>query len=184
MSAPITPRKRRKGEEINEIARDLNSKWGLGLPIREGEMSPSKVANRGGKASQVYQRIRLLYFKDEAALRRIVEDFENFRAPYIRSQWVYKPGAETDTLPANDQGISLLRRQSANSIGLDDEKVTRLLDTLLLLLPESNVPLSLPSDGSRSNFGSKSPHPPFRKSCLRSKFVIVVRYMISLTRKY
>ena len=181
MSAPITPRKRRKGEEINEIARDLNSKWGLGLPIREGELSPSKVANRGGKASQVYQRIRLLYFKDEGALKRVVEDFEHFRAPYIRSQWVYKPGAERDALPANDQNSSLLRTQSANSVGLDDEKVTRLLDTFLLLLPESNVSLSLPSDGSRSSFGSKTPHAEI--NCLRSKSVIVVLCVILLTRE-
>ena len=183
MSAPVTPRKRRKGEEINEIARDLNSKWGLGLPVREGEWSPSKVANRGGKAAQVYQRIRLLYFKDEAALKRIVEDFEHFRAPYIRSQWVYKPRAEMDTLVVSDQHSSLLRAQSANPTGLDEEKVTKLLDTLLLLLPESNVSASLLSDASRSSFGSKSFHTAHRKKLFKIEiFHCCVFYDFANTR--
>ena len=143
MSVPVTPKKTKKGDEIIEIAKSLNSKWGLSLPIRDGILSPSKVLNRGGKAAQVYQRIRLLYFKDADALTRVLNDFE-LRAPHIYSQWIYKPSADSDALPFKDREKSLLRSVSENSVDISEENATKLLDTLLYLLSQVHASPAFP----------------------------------------
>ena len=109
MSNPTTPSK--KGEEINEIVRDLNSRWSLHLPIKNELWSPSSVAKRNATEERIFEIIRFLYWKSHESLLLVLDKFEE-HAKYTASQWRFKPRADVETLPARRPSESQLRRDS------------------------------------------------------------------------
>lgn len=111
MEAPRTPTKSRD-DGINTIAKKLCAKWGLKLPIRDTPWSPSKISHPGAIEEKVLARIRFLYFKDREALDEAVKQFED-HAPYIYSEWFFKPQAELNVLPSLAPSDSALRRETA-----------------------------------------------------------------------
>lgn len=136
MSVPSTPRK--KGEEINRIAYELNARWGISLPIKRMEESPSKGQDR--MEEQIYQRIRYLYFRNEAALVKALSRFESL-AGSVASGWKFKPGADLDTLPSGSNEEFHLRRRSVQQLPeLSSKHVQQLTTALLRLLSEASAP--------------------------------------------
>ena len=111
MEAPQTPTKTRN-DGINSLAKTLCTKWGLKLPIRDTPWSPSKIPHPDAIEEKVLGRIRFLYFKDRDALINAIEEFEE-HAPYIYSEWMFKPRAELDVLPSLAPSESALRTESA-----------------------------------------------------------------------
>ena len=109
MSHPTTPSK--KGEEINEVVRELNSRWSLHIPVKSELWSPSKVLNRNAMEEKIFSTIRFLYWKSLPSLQLALDKF-NEHAKYAASQWRFKPRADIETLPARHPSESQLRRDS------------------------------------------------------------------------
>ena len=97
MSVPTTPTK--QGQDINRLLRSLNTEYGLTLPVRDAPISPSKIPRHDRRDERIYQKIRYLSFKDPQALQLACSHFK-IHAKQQESLWVYKPHAETDTLPS------------------------------------------------------------------------------------
>ncbi|MCJ1473561.1 hypothetical protein MMC13_002212 [Lambiella insularis] len=142
MSLPTTPSK--KGEEINRIVWDLNSKWGLELPIRSAPQSPSKIPNPHGRAEKICNRIRFLFFRDNEALQTACKRFDH-HAKQISAQWIYKPRADTDTLPSRATGSSLQNESWLKRNDVDENTRNALEETLLRFLTEAAGELSNPT---------------------------------------
>ena len=74
VAPPCTPN-RRPGDEINEIVLSLESRWGLGLSVRDKPVSPS--ASNGSIPDKVYNKIQHMYFKKRKLLDRILAEFDS-----------------------------------------------------------------------------------------------------------
>lgn len=135
MNPPTTPTK--KGEGINRLVRSLNTSWRLRLPDRTAPISPSKVVNPDSRGEKIYRLICFLYFQRHEALMWACERFES-HAQQQSTQWVYKPGAETDTLPSRQPSDSLLRPGPYIRVnGVYEPDVNALEETLLRFLNEA-----------------------------------------------
>ncbi|MCJ1354929.1 MAG: hypothetical protein MMC33_004919 [Icmadophila ericetorum] len=83
METPSTPSKRNlRGEEINNIAEDLNRRWNLRLPVPDSVYSPSKSL-KNTLESKIFNSIRYLYFKDQRALHECLDTFANHAAQAV-----------------------------------------------------------------------------------------------------
>ena len=74
VAPPCTPN-RRPGDEINEIVLSLESRWGLGLSVRDKEFSP--ISSNRSIPDKVYNRIQCVYFKKGKPLDRILAEFNS-----------------------------------------------------------------------------------------------------------
>lgn len=74
VAPPRTPN-RRPGDQINEIVLSLESRWGLGLSVRDKLFSPS--ASNGSIPDKVYNKIQRVYFKKGKPLDRILAEFNS-----------------------------------------------------------------------------------------------------------
>ena len=74
VAPPCTPN-RRPGDEINEIVLSLESRWGLGLSVRDKLFSPSD--SNGSIPDKVYNKIQRVYYKKEKPLDRILAEFNS-----------------------------------------------------------------------------------------------------------
>lgn len=127
MLHPSTPSK--ADDKIEEIKLSLAQKWGINLPPRDINWSPSR-RDPNRLEDKILSRIQYLYFKG-GALAIAVDEFEN-RAKAIYSEWRYKPRADSSVLPTCPGGDSYLRRRD-----LPDEGAVQLLtETLLLCLDQ------------------------------------------------
>lgn len=138
MSVPTTPSK--KGEEINRIVWDLNSRWGLELPVRSAPQSPSKILNREGTGERIYRSVCFLFFRNNEGLQRALSQFEK-HAWQHSTQWVYKPLAESDTLPSHATGSLSSNHTWLKRNEVDGTKTRALEETLLRFLTEAAEPL-------------------------------------------
>ena len=136
MSFPSTPTK--KGDGINQIVRRLNAQWGLNLSVRESLWSPSKVPNPDSKEERIFRLIRFLYFKHFASLQDAIRKFELHASRQTSSKWVFKPGADPDTLSLRAaQGSPSGPNGSVKQTHLSGSVIDALKDTLLHLLSEA-----------------------------------------------
>ena len=138
MEAPKTPTKARD-DGINSIVKSLCSKWGLKLPIRDTPWSPSKIPHPGAVEERVLVRIRFLFFKDRDALDSAVKQFED-HAPYVFSEWKFKPQAELEVLPSLPSSESALRRDSAllrDDVTVTERVTAELAENLLHCLDQA-----------------------------------------------
>ena len=135
MSVPTTPTK--QGQDINRLLRSLNTEWGLRLPVRDTPISPSKIPGHDRRGERIYQKIRYLSFKDPKALQIVCANFEA-HAKQQESLWVYKPHAETDTLPSQPAAACLLRKRAGSKLNevYEVDRVA-LEETLLRFLDEA-----------------------------------------------
>ena len=132
MEAPRTPT-RTRDDGINNIAKTLCVKFGLKLPIRDTPWSPSKIPHPGAVEEKVLRLIRFLFFKDRDKLNKAIAQFEE-HAPFIYSEWMFKPQAEPDVLPSLAPSESALRRGASlrRHDGTVSERMTAALAENLL----------------------------------------------------
>lgn len=109
MINPTTPQK--KGDGINEIVRGLNARWALNLPTWDTLRSPSKVPKPDSIEETILNTIRFLYWQHRGPMQHALEKFET-HAPFICSEWKFKPRADINTLPSREPADSSLRRES------------------------------------------------------------------------
>ena len=110
MPPPITPSKADDG--IERIKRDLEAKWGFRFPQRDITWSPSKADPRAS-ADRAQTALQYLYWRsgtDKAALHSALAEFDH-HAQTIKSQWVFKPKAESNVLPTSRNPSNFLSRQ-------------------------------------------------------------------------
>ena len=74
VAPPCTPN-RRPGDEINEIVLSLESRWGLGLSVRDKLFSPS--TSNGSIPDKIYNKIQCVYFKKGKPLDWILAEFNS-----------------------------------------------------------------------------------------------------------
>lgn len=76
-SEPVAPPRtpNRRPDQINEIVLSLESRWGLGLSVRDKLFSPG--ASNGSIPDKVYNKIRRVYFKKGKPLDRILAEFNS-----------------------------------------------------------------------------------------------------------
>ena len=97
MASPKTPVKRRD-DELNLFLRNINVRWGLNLPVREEDYSPSQVARSSPCREQCTMYIKYLFFQDRQTLYEVIDSFGgvvNKSSP----GWTVKPLQEGGTLP-------------------------------------------------------------------------------------
>lgn len=110
MPPPITPSK--ADDEIEQIKRDLEAKWGFRFPQRDMTWSPSKADPRSS-ADRAQTALQYLYYRsgaDKAALHSALADFDR-HAQAIKSRWVFKPKADSNVLPTNRHPSNFLSKQ-------------------------------------------------------------------------
>ena len=107
MPPPITPSK--ADDEIERIKRDLEAKLGFTFPPRDQTWSPQK-ADPKSSADRAQTALQYLYYRDKAALYSALADFDH-HAQAIKSQWVFKPKADSNVLPTNRHPSNFLSKQ-------------------------------------------------------------------------
>ena len=130
MFSPSTPTKGSKADaEINALIQNLSASWNLQLLVRDASWSPSRItANSGEK--DIYQRVKYLYWKDKKALNCAVTEFER-RA---RSNWVPKPHADPDVLPARSIRPSTRNDTFLKKRSIGDKEAAELRNVLVDVL--------------------------------------------------
>jgi hypothetical protein len=107
MDSPITPLQRDK--EIDRFVQALNLKWRLTLPTGNWSPSPgtnSQIDKEVEAQEKCIKCIRLLYFKDRTALKRVIESFEDVAGDSTPLDgWVFKPNQDQDTLPKRSTAL-------------------------------------------------------------------------------
>ena len=96
MAAPQTPR--RPHGSVDVIVSELNSRYGLHLPIRGEAWSPSTSRGLHSEEDNIVDSIRILYFQDNELLQKTLDEFD-IKADEIHSEWRFKPRAGADVLP-------------------------------------------------------------------------------------
>jgi len=144
MEPPTTPSKK-DGEGVSRLIRSLNMKWGLGLPVKDMPYSPSKVIHPERRGERIYQRIRFLYFRRPEALELARKRFEE-HAQQNSVNWVYKPLAETDTIPSRNRPDFQLRKDSYPAVNcVPEAAAVALEETLFRFLDEATGSPSSPT---------------------------------------
>ncbi|KAL9104810.1 MAG: hypothetical protein Q9187_008858, partial [Circinaria calcarea] len=149
MINPTTPQKR--GDGINEIVGGLNARWALDIPIWDGLRSPSKVPKPDSPEETILNTIRFLYWQHRGPMQHALDEFES-HAPFICSEWKFKPRADTNTLPTRAPADSSLRRESFLSRNeLPDNAIRALKEALLgcLLKAKDHPSVHIPPDLER-----------------------------------
>ena len=133
MPVPSTPSSNQADADINNIVLDLNSHWNLQLPIPDSNWSPSKSCSEP-RDQQIHSCIRFLYFKDRSTLNDSIEQFRR-HASALKSNWQFKPRAESDLLPIRTRQQSATREQAlAVEVAISEKESTELRDCLLAKL--------------------------------------------------
>ena len=131
MKPPVTPTKEPANDKLIKTIDQLSARWGLPLPRRDAQWSPSKSALEQSVEEKVVGRIKFLSFKGPTALDKALEAFER-KAVLISQGWIFKPHADHDLLPRRSStaagslpGSTFLRRSNA-----DPRIVNELMKTL------------------------------------------------------
>lgn len=100
---PATPQKRSARDVINDVVRQLNNDYGLGVTIPDPTLSPVARKQRGAEDEQfarcdrICSGIQFLYYQN--VLGDALEAFFN-EAKAASLRWVPKPRADPNTLPS------------------------------------------------------------------------------------
>lgn len=81
---PGTPQHPRTGDTLNEIIRQLECEFNLGLEVRSETWSPLK--NDSSLANKIQGKIKRLYFSSEPALQQILDDFKAKAGNVVRGK--------------------------------------------------------------------------------------------------
>lgn len=144
MAAPQTPH--RPHGSVDGIVSELNSRCGLGLPIRGEAWSPSESRGSQSKENEIVNSIRILYFQDNEFLQKALDDFD-MKADQIHSEWRFKPRAEVDVIPRQNRRRSAPRPFRMSTLPLPDPDVVDALVSALaaiLAKPLQDVKSKLP----------------------------------------
>lgn len=135
MQPPTTPTKGPAADKLLQTTDELSARWGLPLPKRAAQWSPSKVPLEQNVGEKVVARIRFLVFKNQIALDRALEAFEQ-KAAHTCQGWKVKPGADDDVLPRRNSRTSgpLAGGGFLRKLVADPRIVNDLMETLLDLL--------------------------------------------------
>ncbi|CAI6336529.1 unnamed protein product [Periconia digitata] len=80
VSTPNTPRK--NGAGLNQLVQSLENKWHLGLEIRDDTWSPEKDTKH--PASQVYGRLKRLYYALGPGLQQALDTFDELASGFAQ----------------------------------------------------------------------------------------------------
>ncbi|MCJ1313593.1 hypothetical protein MMC25_007272 [Agyrium rufum] len=155
MEVPTTPTK--KGDHVNEVARELNAKWSLDLPIRD-RYSPSKIEHNT-KEEKIYKIIRFLCFKDQESLDQAVGKFHHEALESVNNWFLARssdgPARVGWTRSGKGTGISKRRK-------LTDSEVATLTEKLFEFLSKAQADYHAGSGLQRSprSGGAAPPSPP------------------------
>ncbi len=158
-----TPSKADAG--IENIKTSLSAKWGIQLPTRDSNWSPSK-RDPNRVEDKILAFIQFLYFKkppQEGALDYALNIFEKDIVQII-SNWQFKPRGEPDVLPSLEASKSALERDFLKKRPIFSEKeITELTERL-----EHCLSLTVDQVKARKEF-PKSVKPEGKKShsCFR-----------------
>ncbi len=135
MNPPRTPKKAH--DELNDIIRSLSESWALQLPLRQDASSPSSTARverkKNAEAARCVGHIKFLFFKDKAALQKVVEDLGEYAR--VATNWKYKPHQEPGTLP--QLPLPANRGQFLAKLEISDQAAANLRTQLLRLLEDA-----------------------------------------------
>jgi hypothetical protein len=132
MQQPITPTKEpAAAHKLIRTIDHLSARWGLSLPTRDAQWTPSKSLHEQSVEEKIVARIKFLIFKNQHALDHALEEFER-NAVLISQGWKFKPKADQDVLPRRNSTASWLvgghfLRRSAVDPGMLDELMKALL---------------------------------------------------------
>ena len=136
MSAPQSPH--RSAEAVDNIAKEINVRYGISLPIRGTTWSPSKTKGSHRREDAILSCIRFLFFADNQLLQKVLDDFDNV-AEKVSSEWRFKPHADLDVLPRQKPHESVSRPQWRGSSLIQDPATVDHLTTAMACLLDDSV---------------------------------------------
>ena len=146
MAEPQTPR--RPHGSVDGIVSELNSRYGLCLPIRGEAWSPSTSRGLHSEEDKIVNSIRILYFQDNELLQKILNDFD-IKSNEIHSEWRFKPRAEADVIPHERRRKNAPQPFWMNTTSLPDP------DVVEALIPVLATFLAKPRQEIKSRLSSK-----------------------------
>ena len=138
VTAPATPRKPKRADEVDRIIRGLNKQYALAIRFPDVSLSPlkrkEKVAGdfEAERCHAIHSHLHRLYYRDDAALDAALDEFRA-QADARTRDWVAKPLADRDTLPAVSGPVPLLADEGRHE-----------LQSILLCLLQVHAPQVLP----------------------------------------
>lgn len=117
-------------EAVDNLVTEINARYGTILPIRGPTWSPSKARGSNKLGNEVVDRIRFLYYKDNALLQKILDDFDK-KADLIHTEWKFKPRAEEDVIPRHETSRSTLGPRWTGSLSTPPRAVIEQLSLTL-----------------------------------------------------
>jgi hypothetical protein len=156
MQQPATPTKGAAAETLTRTIDHLSARWGLLLPMRDAQWSPSKDPHEQCIEEKIVARIKFLIFKNQSALGNALEGFEQ-SAMLISNGWKFKPKAEEGVLPLRESasgsslagGGGFLQRTT-----VDPHILTELMQNLLDFVDQAAERVKRNLDHGTSNDGT------------------------------
>ena len=151
MAEPQTPR--RPHGSVDAIVSELNSRYGLHLPIREEAWSPSTSRGLHSEEDKIVDSIRILYFQDNELLQKTLDEFD-IKADEIHSEWRFKPRAGADVLPHERRRKSAPRPFWMSTTSLpDSDVIDALIPALANILAKPRQEIKSRLSAKRQNHG-------------------------------
>lgn len=94
---PLAPRHPR--EDLHRFVNGLNVHYGIGIPIPDPALSPSKRKEQGSTSTRLYTRLEVHFYHGGIEALHALTDVFDAEAKDHWSKWVRKPNGDLGTLP-------------------------------------------------------------------------------------